>query len=246
MDMPKLERSLKSAAKKFGDSNKQAVVRWGVSVARDLALQTQVWGKTKTSKKGEASTGSAGENTIDTSFAKGLQENAMVGDALKVVRITRSNSRERNLLTSSDAVNEWIEINRTRRRGRTARLHISDRKPVTEAVFRKAMKERFKRAGMAKGGWIGAGKNLARFETGTQRIGIGKNWVSYAHKHEKRGSAKPPRSGFFPIGELLNGYAHSASPHVLAKSAAKASIMWGLRKTISWYRKAAKIALDKA
>ena len=246
MDMKKLERSLKSAARNFGDSSKQAVLRWGVSAARDLAIQTQVFGQTKTSKKGSAATGSAGSSTINTSFAKGLQENAIVGDALKVVRIAPPNSRERDLLTSSEAVNSWIDQHRTRRRKRTITLHIRDRKPVTEVVFRKAMRERFKRVAMAKGGWLGAGEKIATFQRGSQQIKIGSGYMSFAQRHKKRGSARPAISGFSPVSVLINGWQHSGEPEILSSTAAKNSIYWGLRKTISWYRRAAKTALDKA
>ena len=66
IDQPKLERSLKRFAKQFGDTNAQAVIRWSVQVCRELAMETQVWGKVKTRKK---------------------QEGAMYKDALNVLLV---------------------------------------------------------------------------------------------------------------------------------------------------------------
>ena len=42
--MAELEMSLKKASKKFGDTNEQMLYRWGVHVARNMAVETQVQG----------------------------------------------------------------------------------------------------------------------------------------------------------------------------------------------------------
>ena len=226
IDRPKLERSLKSAAKKFGETTKQAVVRWGVSTCRDLAVQTQVWGTSKTRVK---------------------QEGAILSDALNCI-YTRPNvgaSNKRGLFTPQD-VNDWIEINRTRRRARVAKLPISEKRVCTPEVLKAALKIRNARAGMAKGGWLGAGKSIAAKQTGMDRINIGKNFLSYAQKHGSKGNAKVGTSLFNPIAELHNGWAHTASKHVLSSRGRNEAIAFGLKKTLTWYKKSAKKALDSA
>jgi hypothetical protein len=231
VDMPKLQRSLRSAAKGFGESSKQAVVRWGVQTARELAFETQAWGRTKT---------------------RGKQEGAILADALNVLvvmdgkRFRKSTKRRKRELVTVEEINDWIEVNRTRRGGRTAKLPIEERREVTEANFKKAMRARYARAGMAKGGWLGAGQEIARAQTGQGRINIGRNFLGYAQKHSKFGSAKKPMNPFKPITELKNSVRHSSAASVLGSGASQKAIIFGLRKTTQWYRKAAKASLDNA
>jgi hypothetical protein len=249
IDRPKLEASLKRAAKAFGETSAQSVVRWGVSVCRDLAVQTQAFGSNRFGGKGKKSRPSqsgSGNNHVDTSFAKGLQEGAIVSDAFNVIMIVPAvGPKNKKGLRTPGEVNDWIEMNRTRRRARTAKLAIEDRKVCTEAVFKAAMKIRFKNAGMAKGGWLGAGMVIARMQSGTERINIGKNFLSYAQKHSNYGTAKPPMNGYSPTAEMFNRVRHSGARTVLSDKAKNAAIEWGLRKTLTWYKKATKQALDK-
>jgi hypothetical protein len=231
VDMAKLQRSLRSAAKGFGESSKQAVIRWGVQTAREMAVETQVWGKSKT---------------------KGKQEGAMLADAFKVLavidgkRFRKSAKRRKRELVTVEEINAWIDENQNPATGRTRKLPIEERKEVTEANFKKAMRARFKRAGMAKGGWLGAGQEIARAQTGQGRINIGRNFLGYAQKHSKFGSAKKPINPFKPITELRNTVRHSSASDVLGSGASQNAIIFGLRKTTQWYRKAAKASLDNA
>jgi hypothetical protein len=231
VDMAKLQRSLRSAAKGFGESSKQAVIRWGVQTAREMAVETQVWGKSKT---------------------KGKQEGAMLADALKVLvvidgkRFRKSAKRRKRELVTVEEISAWIDENQNPSTGRTRKLPIEERKEVTEDNFKKAMRARFKRAGMAKGGWLGAGQEIARAQTGQGRINIGRNFLGYAQKHSKFGSAKKPINPFKPITELRNTVRHSSASDVLGAGASQKAIIFGLRKTTQWYRKAAKASLDNA
>jgi hypothetical protein len=242
--MAKLQKSLKSAAKGFGESSKQAVIRWGVQTAREMAVETQAWGRSGTKKK---------------------QEGAMIADAYNVLIVVDNilKASEQNgwfslnqgkfqywednrVLKTSEQINDWIEINRTRRRGRTPKLAWIDRKVAHRDVFKKAMRIRFQLAGMAKGGWLGAGQEIARAQTGQGRINIGRNFLGYAQKHSKFGSAKKPINPFKPITELRNTVRHSSAGNVLGSGASQKAIIFGLRKTTQWYRKAAKASLDNA
>lgn len=226
VDVPKLMKSLRGAAKAFGESTQQALVRWSIQTCRELAVETQAWGRSKTLVK---------------------QKGAIIADAYNVLAVRDQGQRmtkSRTLHTAAE-VNEWIEINRTRRRGRTAKLSRFEKKDVTRKVFKAAMTERYKRAGMAKGGWIGAGKRIAARQTGQERINIGKNFLSYAHKHDGLGAARLSLNPFKPLSFLTNKASHIASRHVLRPQAYRQSAISALRPTIKQYRKMLRNKLGK-
>lgn len=228
-DRAKLERSLKRASKAFGDTSAQAIARWGVGTCRELAKDTQVFGNTAKSKK--------------------KQEDAMLADALKVIRVTNAQYKPRrgkaNQLRSIEEVMDWIEINRTARHGRTAKLETFEKKECEEKLFLRAMKVRYKLAGIAKGGWIGAGKDIAKRQQGTDRINIGVNWARHAHAHENLGSSTLQKSTFDPFALLKNGARHTVSKHVMRRGAEQNAANWALKKTLTWYRKSLKANLEK-
>jgi len=231
VDMAKLQRSLKSAAKGFGESSKQAVIRWGVQAAREMAVETQAWGRSGTKKK---------------------QEGAIMIGAMAVLNIIdtrkprRKSARRKNELVDPQEINAWIDSNQGPSTGRTKKLPVELRKEVTTANLKKALRIRYQKAGMAKGGWIGAGQAIARAQTGQGRIAIGRNFLGYTQKHERFGTAKKPLNPFKPTTEIRNSVRHTASSDVVSSVAKQKATAFGLRKTIQWYRKAAKTALDNA
>ena len=244
-DMAKLERSLKSASRAFGDSTQQAVARWSVQVGRELAVSTQVYGRTGTRKKQEFAIDADARRVI---WPVDEIKPSRTGQSVRFRFEGRSgNWVQSRVLKDADAVNNWIEMHRTRRRSRTSKLPFSELAICTKEVFKQAMKIRFQRAGMAKGGWLGAANQAARFQKGVQRITIGKNFLGYAQKHSRFGSARLNRSaGFKPVATLRNKARHSSSPNVLNPSEITKAVGFGLRKTISWYRHAAKKAIDQS
>lgn len=224
-DRPKLEKSLKKFARKFGDNNAQAIARWGVQVCRELAFETQPYGKAKTKK---------------------TQRGAIIKDAYNVILIwNKVKKGEKNGLRSADAVNQWIDSQRTRRNRRTVKLPISEKRVCTRYMFNKAMKPRLAKAGMAKGAWIGSGEQIAKYQTGNEKITIGKTFLSWTQKHTSMGKATKPIPGFFCNTKLTNKTAHSASSYVLSDAKSKKTIDWGLKKTVKWYQKILK-AQDNA
>jgi len=224
-DRPKLEKSLKKFARKFGDNNAQAIARWGVQVCRELAFETQPYGKAKT---------------------KQTQQGAIIKDAYNVILIKEKLGKsDKKALRSPDEVNGWIESNRTRRNRRTAKLPISERRVCTKTVFQKAMKIRLAKAGMAKGAWIGTGQEISSYQTGGEKITIGKTFLSWTQKHTSMGAATRPMPGFFSSTRLSNKSAHSSSSYVLSEAKSKKAIDWGLKKTVKWYQKTLK-AQDNA
>jgi len=241
IDMPKLERSLRRYGQAFGDTSAQAVVRWSVQTCRELGFEAQVFGKTKTKEK---------------------QIKAITTGALVVILVTETATKtakgwkcknsqgtfyasNRKFLTSPASVNSWIDQNQSGSKGRTKKLAPEDRKVCTRKVFSQAIKIRSKRAGMAKGGWLGAGKDIANAQTGMDRVSIGKNYLGYAQTAgSKFGSARKPAPGFNPAAFVTNSVSHVSSPHVMKRSAYDKALGFGLKKTLTWYRKAIK-ALDR-
>lgn len=227
IDRPKLEKSLKRFAKEFGDSTATAVARWGVQVCREMALETLPW-KTK-----------------DSESAKKQQQNAIERDLGRVCnardhvsKARKKGDDDRLIKTPSEAIS-WMDENRIKN-NRTRKLTPEKRRDIPRSVFNATVRLLMKNAGIAKGGFIGAGMEIAKAQKGPDRINIGKNFLSYAQKHKSFGSATLPRPGFSPSSKLTNRSRHTGLPYVLKTSAPKKAIDMGLKKTVKWYEKALK------
>lgn len=238
IDRPKLERSLKKAAKGFGESSAQAVTRWGVQVGRELAFDAQAYGKRKGGRV--KASYKPGEKILDP------QINSLMAGAMNVLLIVpKVGPLNKKGLRSADEVNAWIESNRGKH-GHTKKLPLEKRKVCTQAIFDAAFKQRVKLAAIAKGGFLGGAMDIAKHQKGQERINIGKNYLPHAQKHAKMGSAKAPTNGFFPIAELVNRSRHSGSSWVISKAKIDNAVGKALKNTLKWYRMAAKKAFDKA
>ena len=239
-DMPKLERSVKKYAKFLGETTAQAVIRWSIQACREMARETQVWGQAGTRKKQLGS------------IEKGILTTVLVVESLRSVgRTYRATNQGKvyhvpadKVLADASAVNQWVESHRTGSHGYTRKLPVEERRVCTQQVFKAAMKQRAMSAGMAKGGWIGAGNDIAKKQKGAEKMTIGVNFLKYAQKHSGFGSSIAPQSGFFPKSKLTNKVRHSGDRHVLAGGAFEKASAFGLKKTIAWYRKTLK-AQDK-
>jgi hypothetical protein len=239
-DMPKLERSLKRYAKDFGDTTAQAVLRWDIQVNRELAIETQAWGKSGTLKKQSAAMETGALQVI--LVVESLQSS---GKGFRVTNQGKTyHAQSHKVLSDSNQVNAWIEENRTGSRGYTKRLPVEERRVCTIQVFKRAMRDRSKLAGMAKGGWIGAGNDMARHQKGSGRMTIGVGFLKYAQKHSGMGSSAPPVPGWKPVAKSTNKIRYTASNWVMKSGAFDKASAFGLKKTISWYRHALK-AIDR-
>jgi len=225
VDMVKLARSLKGAAKAFGDSTSQALVRWSVRTCAELAVETQVYGKTKT---------------------RGKQEGAILWDAVNVIMVRPDGERisQSRLLSSESEITEWINSQRGTK-GRTRPLPKESKREAHQRTFNRAMRAAYKRAGIAKGGWIGAGQQIARRQKGQDRINIGKNFLGYTHKHGSRGAARLSLIPFRPISFITNKARHVAKRYVLNPAAFRSAAMRSLRTTTTWYRRSLRSSLGK-
>jgi hypothetical protein len=239
LDRNKLERSMKQFSAAFGHTTAQAVCRWAVRTCAELAFETQAWGKSQTKK---------------------TQTNAILRDASNVVfsasRIKRKGANSLifmphggvfsvpndRVLNSADEINEWIELNRTRRRSRTAKLPNDLKKVCTLTNFKKAMAVRNARAGMAKGAWIGAGNDIAKAQSGEAKETIGVGFLKYTQKHQHLGSSKRPKEGWRPAAGITSKVAYSGQ--VISSAGMKKAVNFGLSKALKQYKFAMK-ALDK-
>lgn len=231
VDMAKLERSLKSASKKFGETNRNMVVRWGVATARELALQTQPWGNGGTRKKQVGAIETGMRAVVQPVKAASFNQSAKSG--------------RRKILNSPEEINTWVERHRGGGKGHT-RLAGSQKALCKLSDFNKAKAARNRQAGMAKGAWLGAGEEIAKRQRGASRLTLGKSFLGWTRKHDHRGKADRRGVPFRPSVILRNEARHTSSSYVVKRGHMKKAVYWGGRKTLTWYRKAAKEALDKA
>ena len=221
VDTATLEKSLTRARKAFGESTDQALYRWGVQVARELAGVTQAYGKNKS--------------------LRDVQSKAIYKDAMNVCRLVTSNPQLKN----GQQCFEWIERHRTRKRRRTPVISEQEKKTVTAEILNQGLVEKFKRIGMAKGAWLGAGIELEAKQHGTEKINIGKNFLAYAQKWRHLGNAIIGRKIFSPTLVLENNVKHSASSEILPDPRKKTTVKRALINTLKWYDKATTAKLKK-
>lgn len=244
-DIAKLASSVKRAGKAFGDTSRTAIARVGVQVCRELAVSTQVYGKGPARKKQEAAILAGIYGTIVEVTDR--QFRAMVSGKQKTAKIRNrwvevDHSR---LLGDVETAMKWIDSHRDSK-GRAERMPPDTIGVAPKSVLQKVRRARFQRAGIAKGGFIGAGIAIARYQKGANRINIGKNFLGYAQKHAGRGTAQATGSMFRPIAKLINMSRHSGSGYVLTDAEKRKAIGYGFKKTLTWYRRATKTAIDKS
>jgi hypothetical protein len=256
IDVAKFERSIAKFAKQFGESNEQAVVRWGVQAARELAVVTSVFGGRS---GGNIVNPSGDEGGFNKNYSAGSvrkrQLHAIWLDALNVIMAVDSATRtgkgwkitnqgktyyvQANQFLSSPAeVNQWVRINRTRRRRRTPKLQKFEKKVALKKSVETAVEMRHKASGEAKGGWLAAGRSLAGKQTGAQRITIGAGYLSYAQKAGGTGSGNLRKNMFSPEAFLTNNVSHASDASVLSSNQARKAIDGALPNVLKWYRMA--------
>lgn len=249
VDLKELANSLAWASAQFGECNETGIARWGVATDRRLIKETQVWG--------------------DGKQAKTTHENAMIRDVKRVAIIVQdpklvrrvmkksltglsANGKQWNFtpqqnLTTARGLNDWIDLHRSKKSGRPPKAGL---KPgvmciTTGKVAIASMRERFKRIGKAKGGWVGAGQAIGAHQKTGSRITIGKNVAGYAHKWKSGGSASMKRDVWSPEGTMINHVKHSNDPHVLKPGEVEKAIADAARNTIKWYKKALNGRLNR-
>ena len=214
VDLAKLERSIKKYAAKLGETNAQAVIRWSVQTCLDIA-------KFNKPLKGNLS----------------IHRKSILKDANNcLIPVKGKRPMGSNALKTTGEINQWIESNRTKRGKRVAKLPINQRRKCSETVLKKLVTEKLKRAGLARGAWIGAGNAIGKYQTGSNKISIGVNRFKYAQKHNSQGNARPPSNGFNPIAIMRNNVRYSGDSYVLTNAETKLAINNSRSNTLRFYR----------
>lgn len=244
-DIPKLAASVKRAGKAFGDTSRTAIARVGVQVCRELAVSAQVFGKGGARKKQESAILSGIHGAIVEVSDK--QFRALVSGKQKMAKIRNRwvEVDKSRLLGDVETAMKWVDSHRDAK-GRAERMPQDTIGIAPKSIVAKVRRARFQRAGIAKGGFIGAGVAIARHQKGANRINIGKNFLGYAQKHAEMGNAQATGSMFRPIAKLINRSRHSGSGYVLPDAEKRKAIGFGFKKTIAWYKRATKTAIDKS
>lgn len=234
-DEAKMIRKLGHFAKDVGETQRQAIKRWGVQTCRELARMTEPFGSTK--KK-------AGSKLMS----------AMWSDALNVIytverkRKSGSNSYQVTLqgntwnvpqyrfLTRPEEVISWIDSNRSKRRGRTRRLATEEKRVCLESTLKRAITLKFKRwGGLAKDSWIDAGNDISRGQRGPKQTKISPAYIKWAQKPQKVGTSKEGRKMMKEMAELISRVSY-LNNYLLKSTNKRKAIQIGLNKTISTYK----------
>lgn len=221
IDQRKLAAAIRKAVKGVGESGGQGLARWGVECCRSLSRATQPWG------------------VSPKSHAKGV--GAIYKDARNVLlEVPAASPSNRRAVHSVKEAYEWVEVNRTRRRARTAELPIDQRKLCTTAIFHGACKIRIARVGFAKAGWIEAGQEIARTQQGLEKIQIGKGWIPWAQRAssgKKIGSGSLRGSLTSPHAIISSLVSYSGVSDVLAPSQAVRAVSMAGKNILKRYEK---------
>ncbi len=232
-DEASMIRKLKKLGKKYGDTQDQAVKRWGVQTCRELAKYQQPF------------------------FAKNKKQyrDILFKDAYKVLlaheggaRTTKKGNRKishngkivyiqnERYLDSEMEIHRWIETNRTLKNKSTTDLPNHKRKWCSQAKLNKVIKLKMdSTAGLSKDGWLDAGDHIARGQKGPRQAKIGKGYLKWARKPLKVGTSKQGRRAMNSFGELVNKVTYAGKSDLLSMSNKRKAIRDGAQKTIKFY-----------
>jgi hypothetical protein len=223
VNMPKMRQKLNKLSKEFGDTHEQAVARLAVSGARNLAFETESWGKVG---------------------AKKTQEEAIMRGITNVVEIVTVEKmkwmqKQSKMLVITDPLALSKHVDSLRGKNGMTQPMSEGRAITTQAVVKGCFTIRRQLAGMAKGGWLGAGMEASKMQTGGDRITIGKNILGYAQKFSHFGRAimrgGTLRSKFIA---LQNTVKHSGKKRVLSMGNIARAKDQAVVSTVKWYRTA--------
>lgn len=243
IDTAQLAQSVRKWSRDFGDTNEETLARIGAEACRNLAHRCQPWGVNAKSRR-------TLEKAVFLDAAKVL---VPVMDAAIWAQILAGDVRALpdkagnwqrfnpgNVLRDKTQINAFVE--RKRNGGRIkGNVPFAQRGICWHADAKAVMRERTKRAGIAKGGFLMAGLEITRI-AGKKGLGIGARFgawaVAAARAHGVNGSAVFLRSFFNPKITINNPARHSRSFRVLRQRDAKGAIEAGFKRSLSFYKRA--------
>ena len=247
VDTIAIARQMRKLVKDFGESNESAICRWGVATCRDLIKRTQAWGSDTKAKDKQITAIKKDANkavfVVDRkTYVNGVSSGKLSGLVINGELVTFTPDR---ILKTSQEVADFIDLNRTNRQGRVPTMKRNMKGITSRSAFNGAIRIKAKKAGTAKGGWVGAGKAIGEKQRKGSRITIGKDVAGYAHKFQTGGTATLQRDVWNPIGKIINNVAYVSTDYVLKKSDAADAINTGGRMTIKWYESAIAAKLKR-
>jgi hypothetical protein len=247
IESKEVERQIRAIGKLFGDTNEAMICRWGVSVCRDLVKQTQAWGDdTKAKQKQQDAIRKDANRAVysvtKTTYVNGVASGKLSGLVINGELITFTPDR---VLKTAQEVVDFIDLNRTNRKNRVPTMKRNMKAIASAANVNKAVAIKTRRAGVAKGGWIGAGLAIAAKQRKGSKITIGKKVAGYAHKFKSGGTVQLTRSEWNPIGKFTNNIPYVSTDYVLKRRDAANAINEGGRKTVQWYQTALAARLKR-
>jgi hypothetical protein len=228
-------RQIKKLAKAYGDSQDQAVKRWGVQTCRDLAKYTQIFGNSATQSKKTLY-----KEALNVIYAHdGAAKPSKTGRSMTFKNQGRKMSvSSKDYLRSESEVWRWIDQNRTAKHRHTRKLHNKQKKVCSLKVFKSTINLRHKMlSGRAKDGWLDAGEHIGRGQKGSGQVVIAANLMKFARKREALGSSVEGSRMFKSFGILKNHVSYSSKGRSLSNSQKRKALRDGMDNTYKWYKR---------
>jgi len=233
IDLNALQRKLNATAKEFGDTQEQSTYRWGVFTAREVALQTQVFGRSGKLQKMAMTKDASNVLFSHEGAAKGKGKSLTAKFQGKEQNFSRTRYFE-----TVEQVIAWIDQNRTLAYKRTKKLAPENKKVCSDKVFKAAINKKYKEsAGLAKDSFADAGDDIGRRQKGSDRASIGASFLKWARKPTNLGTSKSKSRGGKNESELVSMVDYTKTTNVLDKGDIKKSVIIGARKMITYYKK---------
>ena len=236
------EKGMRKFRKLFGESSNQALIRYGVAVARGCAVLTEPRGRSKKQIIKNIITGA--KTNISDVPARTFNQIVKRRNPSFMFKGGVAHLSPSQILESPDDVNDFIEDHRGKD-GRVRRLPPSKRALTKTPVMNKTLVRRKKLAGITKGSWLGAGMALAKKSRGPSPARIGKNFMKWAQKHSDKGRAKYVKR---TLGKsevhLISDAPATLDTNIFSKRTAKEATRNGWKQTVQWYRRAVKASVS--
>lgn len=232
-------KKLNHFRKQFGDTSDQALLRVALDVSRECARLTQPWGKKK-----DKITGAIEDDARLNIYAlPAVQINKLARSANPAHRTKRGwwyKLDKSQILRGEDEI--WRFIEKHRKRGRVVWIPPAEKAVCKSGELNKVIARRKKLAGIMKGSWFGAFRRFAPLVRGTDRPTLGRNYMYWAQRHQKRGkgrflSAHQDRSE----AQLISKVPATLNKRYFNQSIADKAIEQAWKDTLGWYKKQCKL-----
>ena len=233
VDMGGIGVSLDVLASKVGETTEQATVRFGVAAARGLATETQPKRSTAGSRKKKAA--AQMRKVVEPMGARDF--NKLRKQAKPRVKLGGQwLALDKRRLIESDR-QLWGIIENNRVQGKTSKLPRDQRYICKQSDYNKVATRRAKLWGAAKGAWLGAGRDIARRQSGLDRINIGKNFLGWTARHHGKGNGKQAGRNHDTAVYLVNNTTGAAKSSGLSASGANRSLATARKALFGYYSK---------